>query len=269
MTIFVVCHNSLPNYRLPDGAVIMWMNAKPPVGTTDLDIIPGYDFFDRPEALHDKLAGSMGSLAIHRYLSGLAQRDRLLTIWQYRKFITKEVLGKRSPNFPGMNLTSVDDMASVNLTDPETLAHEYITAIPWKISSIAYQYLLSHNFIDFLRHTALAIESGVIDQKKTLDYMNEGQIVPGGMELGTYPVEWWLEAFDKVSRPSLIFAERYLPFNTNDPYQRRAIAFCQERLGSHVLVNRIKEIQAVNIEKRGIGVMHTVTAEGVYRGGRS
>ena len=269
MTVFIVCHNALPAYPVPEGAKVMWMSPAKPENPKGLEIIPGYDFFENPESLHDKLSGCLGSLAVQRYLSGQTSVDPSVTIWQYRKFISLEPFGRVSPNYPGMHLVTAAGMASATIAHPERLGYDYMFVKPLAVNGIAYQYIRSHNAIDFLRYTTLAIQAGVVEQKRTMFYLNEQHLVPGGMELGTYPTSWWLDASEKLSRPTLAFAEQFLPVQPDDAYQRRAIAFCQERLGSHLLLRRALELKANGTTQRNVfGIMHTVTQDQVYRGGR-
>ncbi|WP_426050868.1 hypothetical protein [Brevundimonas sp. SL161] len=269
MTVFIVCHNALPAYQLPEGSRIMWINPVMPDNPGGLDIIAGYDFFENPEILHDKLSGCLGSLAVHRYLSAQTSFERSVTIWQYRKFVSLEPFGRASPNYPGMHLVTSAEMEPAQLAHPERLGYDYIFVKPLAINGIAHQYIRSHNAIDFLRYTLLMLQTGVLGQKQTMHYMNQQHLIPGGMELGTYPTAWWLEAYEKLSRPTLAFADQFSAFQPDDAYQRRAIAFCQERLGSYLLLSRALELKASGTTERNVfGIMHTVTQDQVYRGGR-
>lgn len=269
MSLFIICHNGLPSYRPPEGAIIMWMSASPAPAAGDTTVVPGYQFFDAPEQLHDKLSGTFGSLAIHRYLVSQGVTAGSVTIWQYRKFLSPASLGRASPNYPGMRLITTAEAAGITPDLPNGHQAEYVLSRALKISGLAHQYMLSHNVIDLLRYSALAIETGVLEQKRTTAFLNEALIFPGGLEFGTYPAAWWMDAFERLSRPALAFAERYEPFMPDNPYQRRAIAFCQERLGSHLLLGHLRAEQSVERDRVVFGSMHTVTDDDRYRGGRS
>lgn len=265
MTLFIICHDSLPRYRVPDGARIMWMSpvAPPP---TDLEVVTGYDFFEQPERLHARLSGGLGSMAVHGWLS----RERpggTVTIWQYRKFVTDRALGTPSLNYPGMSLVPEVGATILDLVKPVPAAPHVLIAQPLKVGNLARQYERSHNVVDLLRYTALAIDTGVLAQKRTTAFLNETLLVPGGIELGTYPVDWWLPALDRLARVSLAFLDQHTPHDEDDPYQRRAVAFCQERLGSQLLLDWLREIRVQDSGARVIGVMHTVSEGSIYAGG--
>lgn len=93
MTIFIVCHKDLPSYPPPEGSKIIWLNSKPPLDNKGMDVIAGYDFFSEPEEIHAKLSGSLGTIVIAKVVSEEAAKPRNITIWQYRKFLTRLKIG--------------------------------------------------------------------------------------------------------------------------------------------------------------------------------
>jgi hypothetical protein len=97
MTIFIVCHKDLPSYPPPEGAKIIWLNSKPPLENKGMDVIAGYDFFSEPEELHAKLSGSLGTIVIAKVVSEESTKPRNITIWQYRKFLTRLKIGTPNP----------------------------------------------------------------------------------------------------------------------------------------------------------------------------
>lgn len=268
MTVFIICHSTLPDYPTPPDAKIMWMSAKAPP-ETDLEVVNGYDFFDNPETLHDLLSGSLGALAIHRYLVSQQVSTGSVTIWQYRKFVTADPVGRPSPNYPGMNLVGIEEARALSLSEPQQAP--FVVAAPVKVGNLLRQYSISHNVIDLLRYTTLSIEIGLILQTKAVDLFNESLLVPGGMELGTYPATWWMRLYEKLANLSLKFVESHKPLDTAHPYQRRAVAFCQERFGSQILLDQLRNSRAASPDAPGysVGVMHTVTDDERYRGGAS
>lgn len=100
MTIFIVCHKDLPSYPPPEGAKIIWLNSKPPLENKGMDVIAGYDFFSEPEELHAKLSGSLGTIVIAKVVSEESTKPRNITIWQYRKFLTRLKIGTPNPEYP-------------------------------------------------------------------------------------------------------------------------------------------------------------------------
>ena len=104
-------------------------------------------------------------------------------------------------------------------------------------------------------------------QAEALLFFNSGTFIPGGIELGTYPTDWWLDTFVRLVAPSFEFAKRYQPFQAEDPVQKRAISFCQERLGSYLLIKRITELYGNTVPGSLFGDMATVSDDGVYKSG--
>lgn len=114
MTVFIVCHKDLPSYPPPEGAKIIWLNSKPPLENKGMDVIAGYDFFSEPEEIHAKLSGSLGTLVIAKVVSEETVKPRNITIWQYRKFLTRLNIGTPNPEYPGMAVAVRDAALASN-----------------------------------------------------------------------------------------------------------------------------------------------------------
>lgn len=269
MTIFIICHDGLPEYTPPSGSKILWLNARPPAETRGLDIIPGYDFFENPEALHAQLSGSLGPLAIHKVLVDTPNPEGHVTIWQYRKFLVRRQMGQLSSNYPGMRLVSAGELAAQPLENPETdlAGNEYIVPMPLKAGNIAQHYLTHHSIVDFLHYVATVAAEQVLPQDQILEFFNYPYIVPGGVEMGTYPTAWWMKTCSAMAKVVLSFVEHHKPFLAHDPYQRRAAAFCQERLGGYFLIKHLAAHQPDQLSPQKYGTIHTVTDNGEYRRG--
>ncbi|PZM07412.1 hypothetical protein [Rhizobium tubonense] len=267
MTVFIVCHQDLPNYPVPAGAKIIWLNSKLPLESKGMDVIAGYDYFDQPEELHAKLSGSLGTLVIAKVVSEDQAKSPKITIWQYRKFVTKAQIGTPSPDYPGMNVVTPQYMENTTPEKPESHPENFLLPDPLNLGSVLHHYARVHNIIDFLRYTSCSIEAGILTQQETLHFFNSSHFVPGGIELGTYPTDWWLDTFVRLVAPSFEFAKRYQPFQAADPVQRRAISFCQERLGSFLLIKRITELYGNTIPPSLFGRIVTVSNDGLYKTG--
>ncbi|MBY5662165.1 hypothetical protein [Rhizobium leguminosarum] len=267
MTVFIVCHKDLPSYPPPEGAKIIWLNSKPPLENKGMDVIAGYDFFSEPEEIHAKLSGSLGTLVIAKVVSEETVKPRNITIWQYRKFLTRLNIGTPNPEYPGMNIATSEEVEITRPENPAFFSESFFLPRPLNLHNISYHYASCHNIVDFFRYTAFSVEANTLPQAEALHFFNSSTLVPGGIELGTYPTDWWLDTFVRLVAPSLEFAKRYQPFQAEDPVQKRAISFCQERLGSYLLIKRLAELYGNNLPGFLFGDMATVSNDGVYRTG--
>ncbi|MBX4956324.1 hypothetical protein [Rhizobium lentis] len=267
MTIYIVCHKDLPSYPAPEGSKIIWLNSKPPLDNRGMDVIAGYDFFSEPEELHAKLSGSLGTIVVAKIVSEEPAKPRNITIWQYRKFLTRLAIGTPNPDYPGMNTTTSEETEITRPENPAFFVENFFLPRPLNLHNISQHYAHFHNIVDFLRYTASSIETNALTQAEALLFFNSGTFIPGGIELGTYPTDWWLDTFVRLVAPSFEFAKRYQPFQAEDPVQKRAISFCQERLGSYLLIKRLAELYGNNLPGVLFGNIATVSNDGVYKSG--
>ena len=63
-------------------------------------------------------------------------------------------------------------------------------------------------------------------------------IVPGGVELGVYPAPFWLDSTEKIERVVRACVARHA--TVREGYQARLWSFCAERLGSWLLLKRLR-----------------------------
>ncbi|WP_315710385.1 hypothetical protein [Brenneria uluponensis] len=267
MTIFIICHDQLPNYRPPKDSKIIWLNTLSPSNPQGLDVIHGYDFFENAQALHEKLSGAFGSMVILKLLESGDIKTDSITIWQYRKFVIFTKHGISSPNYPSMYVIQAKAANNIKFTTELSSAKKFILPQLVTINNLYAQYLAVHNIIDLLRYTTIAVESDVLSSQDSFHFFNSKYLVPGGVELGTYPANWWVKNFKNVASVALNFVENFEPYQKDNPYQKRAIAFCQERLGSYLLLKHITEIYGTALPSSLFGTMHSVTTDGIYRPG--
>jgi hypothetical protein len=265
MTVYIICHETLPNYPVPDDARIIWLNSVPPADHCGYNIINGYDYIENAEALHKKLAGALGPIIIKRVAE--ASSSNLVTIWQYRKFVTTTKYGSLSPDYPNMYVLTETMASTLRVSELDRADGNFLLCPPVNIVNLYQQYVSVHNIADLLRYVAIAIELGVITAEESFSFLTVGHLISGGIELGSFPTHWWSPTCHKVEQVSIAFANRYLPFQPEDPYQKRAIAFCQERLGSYLLIKELLARYNGDIPNTLFGTMHSVAADGVYRVG--
>lgn len=236
---FCITHD-IPKSPINQETIVVWVGEKEcPYKETHETIIVR-DTYDDLDFYRNFLLGAAGVIAIKRYIteSGIQFRDDiLLRISSYRKIISRTPVGIESKTYPGMRILKQSDELEKECTLP---ARNYLVAAPSKFS-LGYlgQYCLVHHAEDFLRYTAIAIEIGIINGQTELPFFfNYDTFIPGGCELGVFPLHTFITITEKIERVSLLFCERHRPASF-DKYQKRAVAFCNERLSSYLLLKEI------------------------------
>ncbi|GAB3364331.1 MULTISPECIES: hypothetical protein [Giesbergeria] len=259
-SLFCITHQPQITIDLDPSATIVWLGAAgqaPQMGHQVLDVHQAY-----PDlmAWHPFLTGAAGTFAIRRFLNAQAQEFSdfdLITLTQYRKFISRQAFGRTTDSFPTMRFinqsTQVPNYAAW-FTEPEQC---FCIANPRNIGNTFQQYIHVHQAPDFLRYLAIAVEHGVITPDECFQLINHPTIIPGGIEVGTLPINIFLAIAEQLEVVCLQFLEHHRPVKL-DAYHRRALAFCNERLGSYLLQKVLLEIFGPTIPSEVIGYMHTV-----------
>ncbi len=275
MAVFIICHQDLPYYRPPEGAYIVWLNARR-LGaheTGGATPIQGYDWFENPETLHEMVSGTMGTMVIRKFVEAMSPRPELVTIWQYRKFMLFQRIGVAANNFPGMWMVPPSDPRLQHLPNPEAglLANtglpaeqKFMLAALFPLENMARQYGAFSHILDLFRFTTTALEIGALTKDEVLSFFNRPHVVPGGLEMGTYPTEWWLREIDPLIRASLAYRQQYSPVEPEHPYHKRAAAFCSERFGSHAVLKVCDRLFGGALPAHLQGTMHTVSDQPGY-----
>lgn len=219
--------------------------------------------------LHPMLGGSAGTFAIARMLrSSHDQWDETtsVAINQYRKFMAADVLGTPSKNYPGMVMIPLNTAISLDITEIQILSTApFLLPKPIVIGNTYTQYCTSHHGQDLLRFIATAIDLKIINHKQAIDILNSEIMIPGGSEFGIYPVAIFLDIVEKLEAICLEFTKTNRP-SSLDRYQRRALAFCNERFGSYLLLLALNEICGPHIPPEWFGYMHTISDDLMYFG---
>jgi len=255
---------------LPMDIPILWLgNAEPPLDV-GRRIFRLSDISPELDAWHVFLTGSAGSFALHQLLKDgrleWAVGDRI-NIIQYRKFIAPQPIGQLVTNFPGgMYTPNPEQLAALRLGEMfKSIDTPYLLPQPVNIGNIYQHYAACHMAPDILRYTALAIEYGALTPSESIHFLNFPQIIPGGIEFGVLPISFYQENITHLQNICLDFLRNSRP-SSMDAYQRRALAFCNERLGSY-LVTRSLLLQYNNVVPANLfGYMHTVLDGTEYKG---
>lgn len=258
--VFCITHQPEITIDLQPTASIVWLGAAGQAPTTGRQVLDVHQAFPDLMAWHPFLTGAAGTFAIRRFLSTQQQEFSdfdLITLTQYRKFISQRAFGSTTDSFPTMRfINQAAQVPSYNEWYSEP-AHCFCIASPRNIGNTFQQYALVHQAPDFLRYLATAVELEVITAQECFELINHPTIIPGGIEVGTFPITIFLALAEQLESVCLHFLERHRPIKL-DAYHRRALAFCNERLGSYLLQKVLFEIFDNTIPHNIIGYMHTV-----------
>ena len=110
--------------------------------------------------------------------------------------------------------------------------------MPWHRRSYLKEYARDHCVQDLLRFTAAAVDGACSRGTRRPPSFARTCIIPGGVELGVYPAAFWFESIGAVERVVRACIARYA--TVRDGYQARLWSFCAERLGSWLLLKRLR-----------------------------
>lgn len=259
---FCVTHD-IPKTPISEETFIVWLGEKNcPFKETNKTIIVR-DLFDDLDFYRNFLLGSAGTIAIKRYIteSGIKLHDdTLIQIFSYRKLISKDPIGIESKTYPSMRILRNKEI----IKEKHILqtSESYLVAMPVKFANgYLGQYCLVHHAEDFLRYSTIATELGIINSRFELPiFFNYDSFIPGGCELGVFPLDVFVKITEKIERVSLHYCDRYRPVSL-DKYQKRAVSFCNERLSSYLLLKEISKRFNNNPPKEIWGYIVTIDEE--------
>ena len=258
--LFCITHQPQIAIDLDSSATIVWLGAAGQAPQTGHQVLDVHQAYPDLMAWHPFLTGAAGTFAIRRFLSAQAQAFSdfdLMTLTQYRKFISLKAFGRTTNSFPTMrfiNQAAQVPSYSAWFSEP---AQYFCIASPRNIGNTFQQYIHVHQAPDFLRYLATAVELEVISGQECFELINHATIIPGGIEVGTFPINIFLAITEQLEAVCLHFLEHHRPVKL-DAYHRRALAFCNERLGSYLLQKVLHEIFDNTIPDNIVGYMHTV-----------
>ncbi len=233
--------------------VPLWLEPPPWVTTIHLGDAQGEGRLGlrelAPEWLphHPVLGGTAGTFALRRHV--LAQRPDAtrVGICQYRKFVSRGRISRvRDPRYRVMDVVAKSMLAGDRYADALwpgdarflVSRPRRFTRVFWHRRGYLREYARDHCVEDLLRFAAEAVEQGVLGAREVERFFREDVIVPGGVELGVYPADFWLEATDQIERVVRACVTKHP--TARDGYQARLWSFCAERLGSWLLLKRFR-----------------------------
>lgn len=250
-----VCVGHIPLWiTYPDFVTPLWVGQAQREGALNLrDLAPFW------EPYHPQVGGTAGTFALRAHMLSQRPDAQWVGICQYRKFVTRERINKVAAlSYRVMDVTHRDSAALAQLgTQMLPTEGSFLFSRPrWfnnrrRSGGYLRQYALSHRGEDLLRFAAEAASQGVLGAREIEHFMNEQLFVPGGIELGVFPTDFWLPnaaALESVMRACV---ERYPP--APQGYQARAWAFCGERLGSWLLLRHLGATGARRFSPKRLG----------------
>ena len=200
---------------------------------------------------HPLLGGNAGSFALKALLLRDHPGATSVGLCQYRKFVSRPRLSRS----PAEGYKSMDVVQQASLT-PERLAQAmdpgdapFLICRPIRLrrAGLLDQYSRAHRTQDLLRFAAEAVAQGVLDNRDGARFMAEQVFIPGGIELGIFPADFWLKSIGAIEGVVRACIERY-PVE-RDGYQVRAWAFCAERLGSFLLLKHFDAVGSTPLQR--------------------
>jgi hypothetical protein len=196
---------------------------------------------------HPVLGGTAGSFALRRYVLERRPDATRVGICQYRKFVSRRrISGVRDPRYRVMDVVARSALEGHGYAealwpgDARFLVSKprRFTRVFWHRRGYLREYARDHCVEDLLRFAAEAVGQGVLAAREVERFFREDVIVPGGVELGVYPADFWLEATGQIERVVRACITKHA--TVRDAYQARLWSFCAERLGSWLLLKRFR-----------------------------
>jgi hypothetical protein len=266
--LLYVCFTHVPPpYTFPSYVSMLYLGAAQGPGKTNLrDLAPEW------EPYHPQLGSLAGCFALKNYLVENRLQVRHIGMCQYRKFVSApRISGVPAANYPVMDVVNRRMLETAPLHGAMLPGErEFLLVKPGTVKGgYLNQYTRSHVTEDFLRFTSEAVELGVLPRVEVMSFFSSDAFMPGGIELGVFPTEFWIKAISSVERVVRACVKRYPGKRTG--YQTRNWAFCAERLGSYLLLKHLTSTYAANVwQQQFIGHLNLLTEDdkAMYVAGR-
>jgi hypothetical protein len=228
------------------------------------------DLAPRWAQYHGMIGGSTGSFALRNYILANQPEARQVGICQYRKFLARYPVGQ-----PGAPSRAIMDVITPQSVTQDLLAdsmlpgdHEFLLVRPSHlmvhgiVEPYLGQYVYAHQVEDFLRFVAMAVDLGVLDKHDVVPLFDERVFFIGGMELGVFPADLWLPTIGAIEEVTWACVQHHGTRRGGD--QARLWGFCMERLGSYLLVKRLRALGGPALSGNFFGHLTLITEDGTY-----
>jgi hypothetical protein len=166
---------------------------------------------------------------------------------QYRKLVSNRRVSRTvAKSYKAMDLVSRRGLSRSLLAEVMVPTSDWLLGRPFmlpnwrKHSDYLEQYGRVHYPQDLLRFTAEAVEQQLLDRKEAVRFLGEEVMLPGGIELGVFPADFWVRNVTAIESVVRACVQRY-PV-VREGYDARAWAFCVERLGSYLVLRQLRTL---------------------------
>jgi hypothetical protein len=257
VAIFCVTHVPLLVQYPPHVKILRLGSFQAEGGLNLRDLAPDWEVF------HPLLGATAGSFAIRNFLKSHPEYDHV-AMCSYRKFMTREKIGEPIQSFPQNHAVSLKNLGQLDLgelldySDCEFLVSHPLNFNDWGIANIMQQFQQDHHFEDLLRFLAEALSEKMLEPEDVYALLSQNILIPGGAELGVYPVYFYLNTIDRLERIVAAYLKRFRIIR--DGYQLRSISFCCERVGSYLLLKHLNTIHPDGIPASYFGNINLVNS---------
>jgi hypothetical protein len=270
---FIVTHGPMPLYPIRDDVHLVWLSREAPPSDIKNPVIMAYDLFEGPEQTHQRLSGSMGSIATFRYLETLSKKPERVTVSQYRKFNSKTPFGlphshfKRIPASSYIGMQIIDpSMTSPIDPFPSGTDTPFVVSPRRKFRDVMSQHAYAHDIENLLLLVVAGIRSGNLTREEGLRLLQTPYFIPGGLELGTFPYAFWRSAMGRMVGAVEYFLDHFWNEVLADGEQSREVSFAMERYGSFLIIDHLVKAAAEGAPIREpYGYIHTVFRDPLNR----
>ncbi|MBV9891713.1 MAG: hypothetical protein JO090_12605 [Rhizobacter sp.] len=196
---------------------------------------------------HPKLGSTAGTFALLNLVRARFPAATRIGICQYRKFVSpRRISGVHDARYRVMDIVPREmvrgERFAAALWPGErsflVSAPRRFTRVFWHRRGYLKEYARDHCVEDLLRFVAEAAELGVLGRREVEAFLREDVFIPGGAELGVYPAAFWLETTEQIERVVRACVAKHV--TVRDAYQARLWSFCAERLGSWLVLKRLR-----------------------------
>jgi len=201
---------------------------------------------------HPILGGLAGTFAMKNHVLRHHPDATRVGVCQYRKFVSNRRISRTvAPSYKAMDLVSRRAVSRELLADVMRPRSDWLLARPFMLSNwrkhsdYLEQYGRVHHPEDLLRFTAEAVEQQVLDKVEAARFLNEEQMLPGGIELGVFPADFWLRSITAIEGVVRACVQRWTV--AREGYDARAWAFCVERLGGYLVLRHLRSLPGTEL----------------------
>ena len=199
------------------------------------------------EPHHPILGGLAGTFAMKNHVLAHHPHAARIGLCQYRKFVSRRRLSRTvAPSYKSMDVVAARALSQALLADAMLPDADWLLPRPFLFSNwrkhgdMLEQYSRVHQPQDLLRFVAEAVEQQLLDKAEVTSFLAEEMMVPGGIELGVFPAEFWIPAVAAIENVVRACVQRYRV--ERQGYDARAWSFCTERLGSYLVLRRLRAL---------------------------